>query len=553
MKKKGYVFIILVILVLSGLLMTLIVNAEDGNLIANPSFDEGLDGWKPFSETSSIVWDNTKYYSAPASLKVEYVDERNAAQLSAPIVFTDETVTKLEVSYQGFREDAETNALVTLQLAITFNDGTKETFYPAELRLYPNEAGEWKQKSALYTAPEGKNISVVQVYLINNAVNIEGYNKSVWFDDVYLAIPEENKRIEISGLEPLMVEQTTQAIVKCFDADGSYEIIEEGITFSSSNPEVATVDVSGCVVAVGVGKTIIRAQYKQYYAEYELIVYDYDVNLVQNGSFEENLDGWVPFNATSQKERDTEMYYSAPASMKILYTTETNSFKQEPYPELPAGVTHLKAEYKGYRVNNNATRAIVTMQLKIFFDDGTTTTHYPADFWLLPDDAGKWVHKSTLYAAPEGKTIKHVQVFLLNYSRNAQEQQGVVYNTPAYFDDVKVTIANVPTSGDDETKPFTINNPIIDRESGGISVQVTVSPRAGTNGGEAVVIFKLMDGNTVKSLIGIKGNIKEAKTLTGQFFGHLGDQYSVKVYVWDKLDNSLDSTGVNLAEPVEIN
>ena len=93
MKKKGYVFIILVILVLSGLLMTLIVNAEDGNLIANPSFDEGLDGWKPFSETSSIVWDNTKYYSAPASLKVEYVDERNAAQLSAPIVFTDETVT----------------------------------------------------------------------------------------------------------------------------------------------------------------------------------------------------------------------------------------------------------------------------------------------------------------------------------------------------------------------------------------------------------------------------------------------------------------------------
>lgn len=103
-------------------------------------------------------------------------------------------------------------------------------------------------------------------------------------------------------------------------------------------------------------------------------------------------------------------------------------------------------------------------------------------------------------------------------------------------------------------KAFVISNPSIDREHGGIYAQITVTPSTELSAGEAVVIFKLEDEeeDTVINIVAVKSDIDDARTFTGKFFGYSGGQYIVKVYVWDKLDNSEDSIGENLADPVVI-
>ena len=40
-------------------------------------------------------------------------------------------------------------------------------------------------------------------------------------------------------------------------------------------------------------------------------------------------------------------------------------------------------------------------------------------------------------------------------------------------------------------------------------------------------------------------------TFRVKFHGYSGNDYKVKVYVWDELDSSLTSIGVDLAVPVE--
>jgi len=46
--------------------------------------------------------------------------------------------------------------------------------------------------------------------------------------------------------------------------------------------------------------------------------------------------------------------------------------------------------------------------------------------------------------------------------------------------------------------------------------------------------------------------IDETVEFEVRFHGYSGSQYKVKAYVWDKLDSSPYSIGVDLAEPVEV-
>lgn len=84
---------------------------------------------------------------------------------------------------------------------------------------------------------------------------------------------------------------------------------------------------------------------------------------------------------------------------------------------------------------------------------------------------------------------------------------------------------------------------------GGIQAEATVNAYEASN---AVVIFKLIDGLVPVGLVAIEDDISEVETFSALFPGHSGDDFSVRIFVWDKLDNSADYMGIDLAEPVTI-
>lgn len=112
-----------------------------------------------------------------------------------------------------------------------------------------------------------------------------------------------------------------------------------------------------------------------------------------------------------------------------------------------------------------------------------------------------------------------------------------------------VTVIKLKPLGSDRT--FVISNTSIDKDAG-ISVNATVSPVEGSEGGKAAVAFKLLKGDAVIGVFSSEQDITEPVEFNVQFHGYSGDEYKVKIYVWDKLDNSSDSIGINLADPVEV-
>ena len=97
---------------------------------------------------------------------------------------------------------------------------------------------------------------------------------------------------------------------------------------------------------------------------------------------------------------------------------------------------------------------------------------------------------------------------------------------------------------------FVIDDISINKETG-ITVQASVTPNT-SQGGNAVVIFKLMEDNTVLGLYSGEQYIEDAMRFKIRFHGYSGEKYKVKVYVWDKLDDSVENIGVDLAAPIEI-
>lgn len=98
---------------------------------------------------------------------------------------------------------------------------------------------------------------------------------------------------------------------------------------------------------------------------------------------------------------------------------------------------------------------------------------------------------------------------------------------------------------------FTIVNANIKKDDG-IEAEATVTSN-NSEGGNAVVIFKLIKND--RTVIGLFSNemyIEDSSVFRVKFHGYSGDEYKVKVYVWDKLNSSIEDVGKDLAEPVEI-
>lgn len=94
--------------------------------------------------------------------------------------------------------------------------------------------------------------------------------------------------------------------------------------------------------------------------------------------------------------------------------------------------------------------------------------------------------------------------------------------------------------------PLEISSLELSKE-GGISAQAVIIPNEAVEG---VIIFKLMKGSMPIALAAIHDNIDGKKVYTAQFPGYVGDDYVVKMFVWNQLTNSLQHTGEDLALPV---
>jgi hypothetical protein len=66
--------------------------------------------------------------------------------------------------------------------------------------------------------------------------------------------------------------ESRQAHVTAVKVDGTRASLSEGVTFTSSNPEVAAVDAAGWVNAVDHGQTLIAAAFEGRTASYTLEV-----------------------------------------------------------------------------------------------------------------------------------------------------------------------------------------------------------------------------------------------------------------------------------------
>lgn len=84
--------------------------------------------------------------------------------------------------------------------------------------------------------------------------------------------PVSLMELELEGLAGLVVGESDQTITTAVYSDGSREIVETNVTYTSSNPSIAEISASGAVTAKSDGTALIAAEYEGLISSYELIV-----------------------------------------------------------------------------------------------------------------------------------------------------------------------------------------------------------------------------------------------------------------------------------------
>ncbi|MDQ0914905.1 SpoIID/LytB domain protein [Paenibacillus sp. V4I5] len=145
------------------------------------------------------------------------------------------------------------------QVAAIYNDGSRVGWTAGVRYASSNPAVATVSPSGLVTAI-GYGQTVITVSYSTIAASYS------------LSVASSVASLEIGGLAPMKAGESLQSVVTAVYADGTRVPLNEGVTFVSSNPVVATVDETGLVTAASMGETVITASFEGRIAEYRLNV-----------------------------------------------------------------------------------------------------------------------------------------------------------------------------------------------------------------------------------------------------------------------------------------
>ncbi|WP_409342985.1 SpoIID/LytB domain-containing protein [Paenibacillus sp. MBLB4367] len=157
--------------------------------------------------------------------------------------------------------------------------------------------------------------------------------------------------IELNGLSAVKAGQVQTAVVNAVYSDGSRVVVTAGITFDSSDKNVATVDANGKVTALASGSTEISAAYLNYTARYLLQVLEPDVVLTGIA-----ISGPTSMAAGSESQVDVTATFSNNLTAKqmtgVAFTSSVSSVASVSsnglVRALQSGSTVIQATYEGF-------------------------------------------------------------------------------------------------------------------------------------------------------------------------------------------------------------
>ncbi|MDG0810446.1 S-layer homology domain-containing protein [Cohnella rhizosphaerae] len=164
-----------------------------------------------------------------------------------------------------------------------------------------------------------------------------------------------------SAAYSLSIGGTHQSAATALYDDNSTKALSSGVTYSSSNSEVATVDASGLVTAVAAGEATITAQYGNYQAQATVTVSDTPLPPAITGITLDSSDYSLDVGSTHQSVAtavyadDSTFVLSAGVAYSSSHTEVATVDAAGMVTAVAAGQTVITAVYGDYRAEANVT------------------------------------------------------------------------------------------------------------------------------------------------------------------------------------------------------
>ncbi|MFD0869953.1 SpoIID/LytB domain-containing protein [Paenibacillus residui] len=168
------------------------------------------------------------------------------------------SLNKLEISGLGSMRPGEQSQTVVMAV---YGDGSRHPVMTGVTFSSSRPEVASINETGLVTALRPGQTVISAVYAGQTA----GYNLTV-------ISPEPETRLEIIGLSAMNAGEKRQIEAKLIHADGSSETVSKGVQWTSSDPQIAKIDSKGRITALKPGVATIRAQYREWVAEAELVV-----------------------------------------------------------------------------------------------------------------------------------------------------------------------------------------------------------------------------------------------------------------------------------------
>ncbi|MBD2843573.1 discoidin domain-containing protein [Paenibacillus sp. IB182496] len=232
------------------------VQAESGELVKNPSFEQGTANWNTWGQNANFTVTEEVYRSGQSSLQVEL--NGGTAGVIQNIQVSGGSHYRFGMWVKG--EPLAANGAVTARLTVFDGNGTR--LWDAQERPDMAVTGnaDWTYVEEIVTMPDEAVRVQIQPYF--------RWRGTFWIDDVVWKEYVPLDHIELSPAYLYLDEEDSVALevvrtpVDATDSD---------LTWSSSHPDVATVN-EGVVTGTGPGGAVIRAVSSEGIVEAESVV-----------------------------------------------------------------------------------------------------------------------------------------------------------------------------------------------------------------------------------------------------------------------------------------